>query len=253
MVEDYTERSLSNRGDILVAIGALAREFHTKHAAMLGRYLAGLWENHLRSCLLWYDTNNPSIPLTGDRSQYLAPSWSWASCCGPVLFRNEPEWYLPLNGSDPGTFYIPRWYCEVLSCEVTPHSELDPFGAVESGSLTIRGPLRPLARQPYDSDDTTEAQQKSPGCPDLYLEESLDAAVALILDRPLVAHEATGNEDSQYHWLGIWYAGRSRARGLIVQQIDETSFRRLGLAEYVVEKEEFPSSELHNERVIHLV
>ncbi|KAK5081064.1 hypothetical protein LTR70_009326 [Exophiala xenobiotica] len=52
MVEDYTRRSLSHRSDILVAIGALVREFHTKHGTLLGKYLGGLWENHVRSSLL---------------------------------------------------------------------------------------------------------------------------------------------------------------------------------------------------------
>ena len=253
VVEDYTQRSLSHRSDILVAIGALAREFHTKHGAMLGGYLAGLWENHVRSSLLWHNTNDLSISQTEGQGDYFAPSWSWASCPWPIVFSNKPEWYLPLGDHDPGNMYIPRWYCEVLSSEVTPQSDFDRFGAVQSGSLTVQGPLRPLVQQPDVSEGGTKVKYKSHGCPNLKLEEALSSAEMLALDRPLVAHGLNVDEDQQYHWFGVWYAGRSRARGLIVQQVNKTSFRRLGFAEFMVDEEEFPSSELHKERTIHLV
>ena len=150
--------------------------------------------------------------------------------------------------------YTTRWYCEVLNFEVTPQSDLDPFGALKAGVLTIQGPLRPLSRNTDKSSGRTETENKRHGCPDLYLKESwLGAAEALILDRPLPSSRGTATEDQQYYWFGLWYAGRSRARGLIVQQINETSFQRLGYAEYVVDEADFPYSELHKERVIRLV
>lgn len=36
---------LSYPGDILMALGALALESHIRDAAVLGRYVAGLWTN----------------------------------------------------------------------------------------------------------------------------------------------------------------------------------------------------------------
>ena len=257
MVEDYTQRSLSHRSDILVAIGALAREFYMKHGALLGRYLAGLWENHVRSGLLWHNTEDKPAPQPEQQSQYFAPSWSWASCPSRTVFHNKPEQYLP-GGAFSNTpswisMFTPRWYCKVLSFEVTPQSELDPFGALKAGVLTIQGPLRPLQRHTNESSGRTETETKSHGCPNLYLEEAWGAAEALILDRPLISFGRTGSEDRQYYWLGIWYAGRGRARGLLVHQINETSFQRLGYAEYRVDQADFPNSELHKERIIRLV
>ncbi|KAL9118620.1 MAG: hypothetical protein Q9187_004833 [Circinaria calcarea] len=254
MVEDYTQRSLSYQSDILIAIGALAREFHRKHGALLGRYLGGLWENHVRSSLLWHNTEEKPVLQPEQQSQYFAPSWSWASCPWPTVFRNKPEVFIPLgpftNSPDVISMFTPRWYCEVLSFEVTPQSELDPFGALKAGSLTIQGPLRPLQRHTKNSTGRTKTV-KNHGYPDLYLREH--AAEALILDRPLISSGCTGSEDQQYYWFGLWYAGRGRARGLIVHQINETSFQRLGYAEYGVSETEFLSSELHKERVIRLV
>lgn len=255
MVEDYTQRSLSYRGDILIAIGALAREFHTKNGVLLGKYLGGFWEHHLRSGLLWHNTVDISKSWSEQQSQYLAPSWSWASCPSPISFRNKSEMHLPLgefaNSAMKTRLFTPRWYCKVLNFDVTPRNELDPFGALEAGYLTIQGPLRPPHRQPNDSSPRTERENKSQGCLDLYLVKF--GAHVLILDRPLISSEPTETKQQQYFCLGLWYAGRGRARGLIVQQIDEKSFQRLGFAEYPVDDAEFPSSELHKERVIHLV
>ena len=257
LVKDYTQRSLSYRSDILVAIGALAREFHTKNGALLGKYLGGLWENHVRSGLLWHNTQLNLVPQPEQQTQYFAPSWSWASCPWPIVFRNKPEMRLPIgtsiNSPETLSMYTPRWYCEVLSFEVTSQSELDPFRALKAGFLTIQGPLRPLQRQTDNPSDRNQTKSKSHGCPHLYLREAWGAAEALILDRPLISSGCTGSEDQQYCWFGLWYAGRGRARGLIVHQINETSFQRLGYAEYVVDEAEFPSSEMHKERVIRLI
>jgi len=255
LIDDYTQRSLSHRTDTLIAVGALAKEFHKNHKSLLGRYLGGLWENHIRSGLLWHSTVDASVSSEEQDSLYVAPSWSWASCPWRPVAINQPEIHLPSGEYTDTEFYTPRWYCEVLGCNVVLKSDLDLYGALKDGFLDIRGPLRPLQRRSGRSDDDgadyREPETKSQDCPNLYLHESV--AEALILDRPLVIPDHTGNHEPQYYWLGVWYAGRGRARGLIVQKVDDTNFRRLGFAAYVVALEEFPSSDLHNERLIRLV
>jgi hypothetical protein len=41
-VQNYTRRNLTNPGDILIALGALAKGYHDKHGRLVGSYAAGL-------------------------------------------------------------------------------------------------------------------------------------------------------------------------------------------------------------------
>jgi hypothetical protein len=41
-VQDYTRRNLTNPGDILIALGALAKGYHDKHGRLVGSCAAGL-------------------------------------------------------------------------------------------------------------------------------------------------------------------------------------------------------------------
>ena len=277
MVEDYVQRSITHRSDILVAIGALARSFHSQHEAAMGRYLGGLWESHLRSGLLWHNTNaEPTAP----QGECFAPSWSWAACPSRTVFRNEPEFWVPSPHESESyrSMFIPRWYCEIKDIEITPRSKLDPYGAIDRGVITMQAPLRPLRRTPPKGVRDTTRGAKSRQCPDLFLEESFGAAEALLLDRLLpeplgpTGSTAPSGSDSgrrkswqvwkksskapeeQYYWLGIWYAGRGRGRGLVVREtLEEGTFERLGFAEFMLDQNDLPSSEPNKERIIRLV
>ncbi|KAL8809704.1 MAG: hypothetical protein Q9200_003198 [Gallowayella weberi] len=264
MIEDYTRRSLTYRSDILIAIGALAREYHTKYGHVLGRYLSGLWETCLLTGLLWYSVPGQQLK---QHSGYLAPSWSWALCLYPVQFDNKSEIHPPFapgsaawSDIEEAAFHT-RWYCEVVSFEITPVSELDPFGAIADGVLVIRGPLRPLFSNPSQASDSTKRVYNDKKEANLYLEleNSLEGAEILGLDSPLGSLEEWEKSDRQYYWLALWYAGHGRSRGLILRQIDKTTFQRIGYAQYQTDypssdcTTEYPSSELHKEAVIRLV
>jgi len=81
LVKEYTCCKLSMPSDKFVAIGGLAKIIHQEHG---WDYIAGLWWNTMASDLLW--TPNTRHHLRNSANPLSAPSWSWASALGPVLF-----------------------------------------------------------------------------------------------------------------------------------------------------------------------
>ncbi|KAF5870555.1 putative heterokaryon incompatibility protein [Botrytis fragariae] len=81
---------LTKGSEKLVAISTIAREVQP---LIRSRYLAGLWEVDLVFQLAWWSRRD-GFPST----MYQAPSWSWASIDGQVLFDNElsPDLCYPL-------------------------------------------------------------------------------------------------------------------------------------------------------------
>ena len=76
VLQEYTCCDLTNGDDKLLAVAGVARRFH---AAIAGKYLAGLWSEHVISLLLWFGDSSLSRPTS-----YRARSWSWASVDGQV-------------------------------------------------------------------------------------------------------------------------------------------------------------------------
>lgn len=84
IIEDYSSRRLTVSSDKLPALAGIAQQLDGKGG--YGRYVAGLWEIHLPSSLLW-----KAVPV-GDRAYspctratiYRGPSWSWVSLDGKV-------------------------------------------------------------------------------------------------------------------------------------------------------------------------
>lgn len=234
IVQDYSGRALSQPGDILVALGALAQDFHARHGAVLGSYVAGIWTNLLREGLLWHIAQLPHsgresfIPPSRAVSQYHAPSWSWASCEQPVIhrIRKEPD----LGGKRQER---PDWYIEVLDCSVTPRSQRNPWGAVETAFLELKGSLVPIKRVPITGDPRPD------GC------EVEDVALAVGESSPFAtinrveifapdSIDALALIDATCYWLPIYNATRARHRGLIVRQVNEGHFRRLAFVEILL-------------------
>jgi hypothetical protein len=91
---------------------------------VLGRYYAGLWEVSLPHSLLWSAT-----PLGGKRFPgFVAPSWSWASFDGRVTVSSES---LGLREK--------KIRIRCMNCVVKLAQNFAPFGAVNSGSLFLKG------------------------------------------------------------------------------------------------------------------
>ena len=91
IVEGYNKRHLTRAEDKLVALSGLAKVF-AGHLAITPEdsYFAGLWRNSLNQDMLWITpylwTTKPSLRPSANVEKYIAPSWSWASACGPVQY-----------------------------------------------------------------------------------------------------------------------------------------------------------------------
>jgi hypothetical protein len=108
IVEAYTRCALTKEKDKLPAIEGLVKIFERRGC---GRYCAGLWENDFVHQLLWCvddmrdnSAERPSI--------YRAPSWSWASLDGEVLFKPiEPDW----EGTEKAMFGNVKNHCQQIN------------------------------------------------------------------------------------------------------------------------------------------
>ena len=121
LVENYTNRQVSDEKDNLPAISAIAKKYSQ---VLECEYLAGLWRKNLLFNLMWQvdrETYGRSL-LT-----YQAPSWSWASIEGKV---------------DTGSTWVFNPLVEILHCSTRLASEAAPYGAVTYGELIIRGHLK---------------------------------------------------------------------------------------------------------------
>ncbi|CAD6441415.1 9793200d-e801-4138-9df5-e60db618433f [Sclerotinia trifoliorum] len=136
LVEEYTQRRFERITDRLVAISGLARIY----SGMIRNptYVAGLWKEDLIRGLLWHIEGATLIPKrsANDISPLHGafPSWSWASV-GYEIVKND------LKTKD-GL----RDLSEIENIQIDLADPQDPFGALNSGSVTIRGPLRRLPR-----------------------------------------------------------------------------------------------------------
>lgn len=97
LVEEYSTRKLSIKGDKLRAIAGLAEAI--KSIQQDDIYLAGLWKRDLITQLLWFGIPNSEDPYRSRSWPPMPvaqgiPSWSWAAYDGAVIFDRPLE-----NGS----------------------------------------------------------------------------------------------------------------------------------------------------------
>jgi hypothetical protein len=128
----YSKRHISVLDDRPLAIAGIAAEF--QHELDGVRYLAGMWEGHLRDMLLWRVMDTEKLgprPLPN-----LAPSWSWLSVGRHVRLRASY-----MKGWGPG--YVDSMVdFEVLECWVAPTSAALPLGRVSTSELKVKGKMR---------------------------------------------------------------------------------------------------------------
>lgn len=124
IIVNYSGQNMTDPGDKLIAIGALAEHSYKHYGDKLGTYCAGLWYCSLFRDLSWHvEVESLRKRPEGNR----APTWSWAAVDGPI--------HLGL--------YLANWdgnsLIEVLSCQPILTSDDIPFGAVVGGFLTLKG------------------------------------------------------------------------------------------------------------------
>ncbi|KAF9254596.1 HET-domain-containing protein [Marasmius fiardii PR-910] len=132
IVTDYTRRSVTKPKDKLVAFAAISELFGRSWRT---QYLAGLWHHSLNQDVLWYKNFDTRF----DRPEvYRAPSWSWAAVDGAILAFSMDD---RLNEKGTET-------CEIVNCEVATLIPILPFGAVTSGTLTLRASMSKASWDP---------------------------------------------------------------------------------------------------------
>ncbi|KAL6704544.1 hypothetical protein ACN47E_008173 [Coniothyrium glycines] len=127
LTKEYSEMGITHRTDLLPALGGIARSLAPISP---GRYLAGLWEKGLAFQLTWYcdDFDMDTTPIQVETLP--RPTWSWIS---------SPEKIWPENH-----YKSPRDKMNALCSLVSSHVQLlrdDPFGEIQSISLTLKGPV----------------------------------------------------------------------------------------------------------------
>ena len=129
MVIEASGRHLTKDSDILPALSGLAQIVQKRTRQ---NYLAGHWQSDLPTSILWRALNTTKIPLPEKHraSMFPAPTWSWASVIGQIVFPDKQE--------QVHSEYLPG--ITILKASTTL-AGLDPFGNVTGGYLKVSGKL----------------------------------------------------------------------------------------------------------------
>ncbi|KAJ0109966.1 HET-domain-containing protein [Diaporthe amygdali] len=125
LVMEYTSRSLTYHGDIFAALAGIVAALKTKYYYDdTCRYLAGMWEDDMMHGILWQRVGSS----LARPSEFQAPSWSWLSVQGSVIYGRKD----PLGASTDAEF---------LGCEISTLNG-NEFGTVApGGKLRLRARL----------------------------------------------------------------------------------------------------------------
>lgn len=119
VVREYSKRKLTVWIDKFPALSGIATRFTT---ASSDTDCAGVWKTHLLEGL--------SLIVCELRGrveyEYVAPTWSWASCNGQVSIDLEEEEIIGKNST--------RLVSEVLECAIVLENLMAPFGKIKDGS-----------------------------------------------------------------------------------------------------------------------
>jgi hypothetical protein len=194
LVEHYSGRELSNPEEKLLALSAVARKISNESG---NEYVAGIWKHAIPRFLMWRP-----IGTCKRHRRYIAPSWSWASLKGQLQ-------YLYFSGN------VDRAKVVEVSLESL---DGDMFTSIPSGYLRIRGPARrvlilPRHRKKYENRERL----------DLFDNRVESEVVAFGY-----ADVITTNLFQNVHRLHALLLLIERDQGLILEEIEADTFRRLG-------------------------
>lgn len=96
-------------------------------ADSMGDYLAGIWSKHIASGLALGQIFSPSTSNT----EYIAPTWSWASLDGPVGIDDV------LESLASDSAWAQKYQPEIVSHHILHADPLDPYGNILPGSHII--------------------------------------------------------------------------------------------------------------------
>jgi len=253
VIRNYTAREVTKPKDKLTALAGVTEQFERVWYPTLGpdsvsfgfggegiksirrRYFAGLWKHSLKRDLLWYRFEGTPNPRP---SQYLAPSWSWASVKGPISLMRGMDDRLDAAFLNDGGNPTQIKSCEILSCDVEVEDERLPHGRVKSSMLKIRSKTVPTtwAGGSYDSEFGLFVGKGSlPGRSVLMVkpetEAEQDFSLRCVAD---VNIDCTGELEQRLLVVFImWNTSTeyAHAAGLLVTDINDGKFKRVGFWE----------------------
>ncbi|KAJ2978812.1 hypothetical protein NQ176_g3612 [Zarea fungicola] len=145
MVEDYSSRAITKGSDRLPALSGLA---HATIESSKDVYMAGIWKSSLMEGLSW--CGRQGAGSLGKHDEYIAPSFSWASVVGPVLFPLY-QWYDRAQWVSNMADFEPLATCIGHEFQLR---DQDPNGRLEGGCLHLRAALWPIsAIEPRQAED----------------------------------------------------------------------------------------------------
>ena len=212
IVGEYSGLSLTYLKDRLPALSGTAKEVQQVNG---DRYLAGLWMRSLPQDLLWYSGN----PLTDLSHRLLAPSWSWASVSGRVVYEDA-------DVATTKSAKAIRAECITAGC--------DPTGQVASGKMTTH--CRLLTAKIHIHSDQRNLNRISADGKDLIFR----ADYLMMLDKDMDFVEPKGNsawlESSlDVYLLHLATKGSSTCIFLVLKAVNRTAqtYERIGIAENI--------------------
>lgn len=116
--------SFENPSDKLPLVGKIALAIRD---TSMGDYLAGVWSKHVISGLAWGRMFSLLTPAT----EYVAPTWSWASVNGPVGIDDVRE----SQASD--STWAQKYRPELISHHILHVDPSNPYGNVLPGSHIV--------------------------------------------------------------------------------------------------------------------
>jgi hypothetical protein len=133
IIQDYSARTLKLSADKLPAISGIAQElsaaFPPPKQLDMPKYVAGLWNDQtLPLQLLWTPMRGLTRYSDDVDSDYVAPSWSWASLSGAIsldIFLNPSNRILESE-------------VMIVDCKVDRVNQHAPYGALSGASLTLK-------------------------------------------------------------------------------------------------------------------
>ncbi|KAJ4290282.1 hypothetical protein N0V90_010497 [Kalmusia sp. IMI 367209] len=127
--ETYSSRKLTEPGDKLLAMSAIASSYKK---IFRDDYYAGLWRRYLALDLLWYRLD--SEPARPRPRTYRAPSWSWTSIDSPIQW--DPD--------HTGNWDDIKTKIKILDVRAEIEQGYNEFGAIRSALLTVQGRVAEL-------------------------------------------------------------------------------------------------------------
>ena len=135
LVEEYTQRKLTLGKDKLPALSGLAKYIATRtEGSTREDYIAGMWSPNLKTDLLWESSWDDPDHLPQRPAEWRAPTWSWASIDGPIVY-SKADIILKHNEDFEPT------YGGVGDPQVTLHG-YDPYGRIKTACLLLKGDAR---------------------------------------------------------------------------------------------------------------